>query len=106
MVIGCSAVLVLVMAVVIALLPQQQSAQLTKSYQNPPFSKVSSNITSTSCIDNQPCVTTVCVDNNPCLTYKSNSNNTINDDNENNININPPSAPSPDSSELVPQQNV
>jgi hypothetical protein len=104
-VIGCTAaVLVLVMA----LLLQQQSVQVTKSYQNPRFSKVSSkkNITSTSCIDNQPCVTTVCVNNNPCHTYKSNSNSTINNDNEDNININPPSAPSPDSSELVPQQNV
>lgn len=100
--IGCTAVLVLVMA----LLLQQQSAQVTKSYQNPSFSKVSSNITSTSCIDNQPCVTIVCVNNNPCHTYKSNSNSTINNDIENNININPPSAPSPDSSELVPQQNV
>ena len=102
MVIGCTAVLILVITVAMAHLQQQQFIQSTKAYHYEPFSKVTTNITSTSCIDNQPCVTTICVDNNPCHTFKSNSNSIMNDNNGNNIN--PP--PSPDGSELASQQKV
>jgi len=36
---------------------------------------VSSNSTSTTCMNDNPCVTTVCINNDPCHTFTSNSTN-------------------------------
>jgi hypothetical protein len=46
---------------------------------------VESNSTSTTCINDKPCVTTICINNEPCRTITSNSTTTGNlTDNNNN----------------------
>jgi hypothetical protein len=100
-----SSLFVLVVIVIaMALIQQQHSMPSIEAYKGPASSNITSNITSTSCIDNQPCVTTICINNNPCHTFKSNSNSTANTNttNDNSNNINPP----PADSNKLDQQSV
>jgi hypothetical protein len=103
--IGSTSSLFLLVAIVIAmaLMQQQHSIPSINAYQGRASSNITSNITSTSCIDNQPCVTTICINNNPCQIFKSNSNSTVNTNTTNgNNNINPP----PADSNKLDQQSV
>ena len=100
-----SSLLVFVVIVIaLALMQQQHSMPSIRAYDGRASSNITSNITSTSCIDNQSCVTTICINNNPCHTFKSNSNSTANTNTTNNSNnsINP----SPADSNKLDQQNV
>ena len=55
------------------------------SQQHANGANVESNSTSTTCIDDKPCVTTICINNEPCRTITSNSTTTGNlTDNNNN----------------------
>jgi hypothetical protein len=95
--------ILVVIVIAITLMQQQHSMPSIKAYQGRDLSNITSNITSTSCIDNQPCVTTICINNNPCHTFKSNSNSTANTNTtNNNNNINP----SPADSNKLDQQSV
>ena len=90
-----------VIVIAMALMQQQHSMPSIRAYGQA-ASNITSNITSTSCIDNQPCVTTICINNNPCHTFKSNSNSTANTNTTKNNNIHP----SPEDSNKLDQQNV
>ena len=91
-----------VIVIAVALMQQQHSMPSIRAYDGRASSNITSNITSTSCIDNQPCVTTICINNSPCHTFKSNSNSTDNTNTTKNNNINP----SPEDSNKLDQQNV
>lgn len=99
-----SSLFVFVVIVIAMALMQQHSMPSIRAYDGRASSNITSNITSTSCIDNQPCVTTICINNNPCHTFKSNSNSTANTNatKNNNNNINP----SPEDSNKLDQQYV
>lgn len=90
-----------VIVIAMALMQQQHSMPPIRAYGQA-ASNITSNITSTSCIDNQPCVTTICINNNPCHTFKSNSNSTANTNTTKNNTIHP----SPEDSNKLDQQNV
>jgi hypothetical protein len=60
-------------------------AAVGNSQQYANGANVESNSTSTTCIDDKPCVTTICINNEPCRTITSNSTTTGNlTDNNNN----------------------
>ena len=69
-IIGCSIVLMF--------------ATVGYSQQHANGADVESNSTSTTCIDDKPCVTTICINNEPCHTITSNSTTTGNSTNNNN----------------------
>jgi hypothetical protein len=60
-------------------------AAVGNSQQHANGANVESNSTSTTCIDDKPCVTTICINNEPCRTITSNSTTTGNltDNNKN-----------------------
>ena len=79
-----SLVVMFIVASSIILIFATANQQLTNA------SKVSSNFTSTVCIDGKPCVTTICINNEPCRTLTSNSTtNTNNSTNKDSIIISP-----------------
>ena len=55
-----------------------------KHLQQPAIAiKIESNFTSTTCVDNKPCVTRICINNEPCHIVTSNSTNTDNNSTNN-----------------------
>ncbi len=53
--------------------------EVAGNIQQPPIVvKIESNFTSTTCVDNKPCVTKVCINNELCHIITSNSTNTAN----------------------------
>jgi hypothetical protein len=53
--------------------------EVAGNIQQPPIVvKIESNFTSTTCIDDKPCVTKVCINNKLCHIITSNSTNTAN----------------------------
>jgi hypothetical protein len=53
--------------------------EVAGNIQQPPIVvKIESNFTSTTCIDDKPCVTKVCINNELCHIITSNSTNTAN----------------------------
>jgi hypothetical protein len=53
--------------------------EVAGNFQQPPIVvKIESNFTSTTCIDDKPCVTKVCINNELCHIITSNSRNTAN----------------------------
>ena len=53
--------------------------EVAVNIQQPPIVvKIESNFTSTTCIDDKPCVTKVCINNELCHIITSNSTNTAN----------------------------
>jgi hypothetical protein len=55
-----------------------------KHLQQPAIAiKIESNFTSTTCVDNKPCVTRICINNEPCHIITSNSTHTDNNSTNN-----------------------
>jgi hypothetical protein len=58
--------------------------EVAGNIQQPPIVvKIESNFTSTTCVDNKPCVTRICINNEPCHIVTSNSTHTDNNSTNN-----------------------
>jgi hypothetical protein len=58
--------------------------EVAGNIQQPPIVvKIESNFTSTTCIDDKPCVTRICINNEPCHIVTSNSTHTDNNSTNN-----------------------